>query len=148
MSTHPNHHRGEERRQDHGPSEGRHAARGRAKWRRRQRRGERRRLALEVAIDAIQGILIILGLVACGAEPPYDGPLWGDPCEMARTDPTVTLYACHWDGAGYQLGVCQELAPGAAVGACRPFCGAGASCAAGVPTAGPLGRCFCAEESP
>lgn len=76
---------------------------------------------------------------------PYDGPLWGDKCEVVRDDPQV-LHACwHWTPEYYLIGVCQENSPGSTDGACRPFCRGGV-CEAGDPTIHETGFCYCAER--
>lgn len=89
-------------------------------------------------------LLLVLGASGCLGGLDYDGPLWGDPCEVERVRPEITIHTCHWTGHAYRLGICEEQAPGDDVGACRPFCDLAGACAAGTPTIGPLGLCYCA----
>lgn len=95
----------------------------------------------------MKALVLLVLLASCYSADLYDGPLWGDPCEVERVRPEVTLHACHWTGDAYQIGVCQEVEQGDDIGACRPFCGPSRDCPpGGRPTRGPLGACYCASD--
>lgn len=119
-------------------------------------------------------VLVMLWCVGCSEPPPYEGPLWGDPCQTDKGEDTISGCTHPSDGTGdaswgseSEVGICappsaSTLATVAGnlraigyTGACRPLCerfnDAWTCPAVGVPTyemhglESGLGLCYCSD---